>query len=87
MNHILGAIGIGLSLFFTVKDVSTGWKSGGSSEAFRYFVRTWTGYDVTQKRFTWQKARAGLSAGVGIGGSIVAAKTGANRYTPKGWNL
>jgi hypothetical protein len=45
------------------------------------------GYAPGRGKFVPKEARGAIMLLIGVGGSYVAAKSGVNRYTPKGWNL
>ena len=61
--------------------------SGQGIMAGKMAIRTLTGFDISTGKFDWKHAKAGLALGAGVGLSIIASKTGINRYTPKGINL
>ncbi|GAG61150.1 unnamed protein product [marine sediment metagenome] len=52
-----------------------------------HIVRNLTGWSITKGNWDWQRMKFTIPVVAGIGLSIVASKTGMNRYTPKGINL
>lgn len=84
MKHILAAAGILTGLGALALDL---WRYGKEFGYGRIFVSRISGYDYVFKDFDASRAVAGIPILVGVGGSYLAAKSGVNAYTPKGWNL
>jgi hypothetical protein len=59
-----------------------------AQEAVGKLAAAYIGYNPVNKSYQWDVATANYMAiGIGIIISIIAAKTGANRYLPRGVNL
>ncbi|GAH10331.1 unnamed protein product [marine sediment metagenome] len=82
-------MGKGLKIGATIGMFAFGWQSwknwqeGGVSR----LIRGMTGYGINSGTFNLREANALLPLAAGLGVSFVAAKTGVNRFTPKGVNI
>ena len=76
---VLATAGLALGLYETW----TAWRAGGTEA----MVVALTSYSMANNKFYPNLAKGGIPILIGLGGSYVAAKTGVNRYTPKGINL
>ena len=78
VNHIGALAGLIGSAVMTVG----AYKEGGMGRV----LISWTGYD---SNYGWNAkwATSAIPLVAGLGASFIAAKTGVNRYTPKGINI
>lgn len=86
MKHILAAIGLLIGGLSTVKYVWDGYRQYGLDNVPVRFVQSFTSYNIETEDFDIKSMKF-LPGYVGIGGSYVAAKSGVNKWTPKGANL
>ena len=64
-----------------LKNLWDGYQSGGTAQV----MINLTGYNVASGTFNWRWATAGIPMLMGAAGSMVAAKTGLNRYLNIPW--
>ena len=84
MKHIAalaGLLGAGYLALNAAKGANTG--RGKAREV----LQTLTGYNIDRGTLALEDAAAGIVLVTGLGASFIAAKTGVNRYTPKGINI
>lgn len=74
-----GVIGLGYSMW-------EGWKAGGAKGLAEGTTGSLTGFGFDGS-WDWTRMTFTLPTFAGCGVSYAAAKTGVNRYTPKGWNI
>lgn len=85
VNHIAAGIGIAAGLLGTYMHAKEG---GSTDDKLGRVVESFIGVNPAgDMKFRWQQMKFTIPAAGGIAISVIAAKTGANRYTPKGVNI
>ena len=72
---IFGAAGMIVGVYTLITDVMA-----HKTEAGRFAMIRLTGFDISNGDWNWKNATAGIPMLVGAGASMVAAKSGLNRY-------
>ena len=83
--RIAAGVGIAVGTYLLVKDVWT--NRGNAQAAAGAAMRSLTGYNTLTGSFDIKDAKFLIPAVGGCVVSMVASKTGLNRYTPKGFNI